>query len=263
MPSGIDFYSQSRELDDEKARRAKQDKGSLMNIIALVTAGRSLMASAPTKAAGLSKKFAAQQAAEFGSKAALGGVEKTITSSGGQLVATQALKSASKSAMAQFLQNNHKQEGLSTLVNNVLTPSGSGVIEGQSYIQPNPSANAYSDWQNQKTPQSKGSFLGGLKKGALGMPQEASDTSPWFYAGALIPSVIRSKLGVDTTFEAAYRNKMGDYYEAAGNGYDIGDNLTPERRKKLMDSLKSRLPGYVPGKNKAFFNDETGEFKYE
>jgi hypothetical protein len=95
------------------------------------------------------------------------------------------------------------------------------------------------------------------------MPQGEGDTSPWFYAGALIPSVVRSKLGVDTTFEAAYKNKMGSYYDAASNGYAIKDNLDPDTRNSLLESLNSRLPGYVPGQHRVLFNDETGELKYE
>jgi hypothetical protein len=120
---------------------------------------------------------------------------------------------------------------------------------------------------------SRGSFLGGLKKGGLGMPQgyevnpatgkmesnADADTSPWFYAGALIPSILRAKLGVDTTMEAGQRNKVGGYYEAATSQGSSGTSDEIAKKNRIFaEIMKNRKPG-----QKVFMDDATGMITYQ
>jgi len=242
MPSGIDFYSQSRDRYDVE----KKKRGNLLDLLSIISLGSGAAAAAGGKSASLSSKFAAKEAAKYGTKVSLGGATSTISSTGGKLAAEQSMKEGIKNAfysqMAKYLGSQTKKEGLSTLVNNVLPQSGSGVVNPNINPAPEVSKQAFSEWvkenPNVSAPISRGSFLGGLKKGALGMPQSASDTSPWFYAGALVPSVMRSKLGIDTTFDAAYKNKMGNYYDFASGGYGLS-NLTPEDKVSFVNRVKS------------------------
>jgi len=251
MPSGIDLYSQSRDRYDVE----KKKRGNLMDLLSIISLGSGAAAAAGGKSASLSSKFAAQEAAKYGTKVSLGGATSTISSTGGKLVAEQSMKEGIKNAfysqMADYLGSQTKKEGLSTLVNNVLPQSGSGVVNPDINPAPEVSKQAFSEWvkenPNIPAPISRGSFLGGLKKGALGMPQSASDTSPWFYAGALVPSLMRSKLGIDTTFEAAYRNKVGNYYDAASLGINNDKTFDPKN--------------FDPTKNRIIRNKITGDFQ--
>ncbi len=150
-------------------------------------------------------------------------------------------------------------------------PMGMSAANNLNSQTPNPSAVAMANFAQQQSatspemqfqqslqstpPTSKGSFLGGFKKGGLGMPQSETDTSPWFYAGALIPSVIRAKLGVDTTMEAAQRQKIGNYYASA----TLPDGTTKPKKNTFLDSI---IAGRKPGQ-KVFLDEVTGEIIYQ
>lgn len=83
----------------------------------------------------------------------------------------------------------------------------------------------------QAQPTSRGSFLGGLKEGFLGMPQTGESVP--YYAGKLIPDIVRSKMGVSTAGEEARSKKLLQAYGLK--------EYTPEFKTDLQYSLK-RLP---------------------
>lgn len=80
----------------------------------------------------------------------------------------------------------------------------------------------------------------GLKEGFLGMPSTAGEPQPSergrqtaYYAGKLIPDIIRSRMGVSTTGEEARQQQMLEAYGAK--------KITPEYKKDLQEAV-TRLP---------------------
>lgn len=258
MASGIDLYSQSMDKD----KRAAGERGSLMDLLSIISMGSGFAAKAAAKGAASSAlkstaTEAAKQGAEGAAKAAAGNLSVSAYSN--------AAKTGMISAAA-------KQEGLSTLVNNIIPQPGSGIKPMPQGFQP-----------PQLSPvgvgQSHGSFLGGLQKGVLGQPQGyginpqtgmlefqgGADTSPWFYAGAAIPSILRNKLGLDTTMEAGQRQTTSGYYRSAmstASGTQPGNNPF---LSKIKGMLKIGQPGgYNPSSNsKVFYDTDTGTLSYE
>jgi len=89
--------------------------------------------------------------------------------------------------------------------------------------------------QTQQPIQQTGRYPGvfaGLKEGFLGIPSTAGEPQPSergrqtaYYAGKLIPDIIRSRMGVSTTGEEARQQQM------------LGKKVTPEYKKDLQEAV--------------------------
>lgn len=80
----------------------------------------------------------------------------------------------------------------------------------------------------------------GLKEGLLGMPSTAGEPQPYekgrqtaYYAGKLIPDIVRSKMGVSTTGEEARQQQLLEAYGLK--------KYTPEFKKDLTEAI-DRIP---------------------
>ena len=110
---------------------------------------------------------------------------------------------------------------------------GYGMQPGATRIPP-----AYQNMMPQQ-PQQMGRYPGvfaGIKEGLLGMPSTAGEPQPSekgrqtaYYAGKLIPDIIRSRMGVSTTGQEARQQQM---LEAT-----IGKKVTPEYKKDLQEAV--------------------------
>lgn len=263
--SGIDFYSQSQDRNS----RSVKDRGSLSDVLTIISLGAGAIGTA-------AKTAAVNQGASSALSATTANAAKTaaVGASGTELAVSGTRNAAIAAKIAGAKNNIGKSEGLGTLYNNIIPASSSGLpshtTETQQMLRDATQSENFKKWLGSSegqqvnyiiptqqriqqmvgqapNPQTSGGtpkgggFLSGLGKGFLGMPQSANDTSASYYAGAMFPSILRNKLGLDTTFKAAQEQKLGDYYEFASKnaGSDPLNPLTPRPK---------RVNTYIPQK---------------
>jgi len=115
--------------------------------------------------------------------------------------------------------------------------------------------------------ESRGSFLGGLKEGFLGMPQTGESVP--YYMGKLIPDIMRSKMGVSTAGEEAKSQKLMQAYglkeyspefrvDIAQALQDLQNpNLTEEKKILLYQRLAVEYPDRTNELKRIFFPQST------